>query len=159
MDIIIICDIVFIIGIRFMQELLLKRMQENLSLPDKIKRLWFYSLYLLIRNIGHIKTLALGNYRVSYGYGLVINTDFGMGKTATLSTLGNKSRGIRKHSSTDEYNYFQGMAVSYKLAKRWTLDGFYSYRKMDGIVDNQFIRSLKKMDIIGCIVSLRRKIH
>lgn len=39
MDIIIICDIVFIIGIRFMQELLLKRMQENLSLPDKIKRL------------------------------------------------------------------------------------------------------------------------
>lgn len=44
----------------------------------------FYSLYLLIRNIGHIKTLALGNYRVSYGYGLVINTDFGMGKTATL---------------------------------------------------------------------------
>lgn len=104
----------------------------------------FYSLYLLIRNIGHIKTLALGYYRVSYGYGLVINTDFGMGKTATLSTLGNKSRGIRKHSSTDEYNYFQGMAVSYKLAKRWTLDGFYSYRKMDGIVDNQFIRSLKK---------------
>lgn len=39
MDIIIIYDIVFIIGIRFMQELLLKRMQENLSLPDKIKRL------------------------------------------------------------------------------------------------------------------------
>lgn len=38
MDIIIICDIVFIIGIRFMQELLLKRMQENLSLPDKIKK-------------------------------------------------------------------------------------------------------------------------
>lgn len=38
MDIIIIYDIVFIIGIRFMQELLLKRMQENLSLPDKIKK-------------------------------------------------------------------------------------------------------------------------
>lgn len=104
----------------------------------------FYSLYLLIRNIGKIKTLAIGNYRVSYGYGLVINTDFGMGKTATLSTLGNKNRGIRKHSSTDEYNYFQGMAASYRLAKRWTLDGFYSYRKMDGIVDNRFIRSLKK---------------
>lgn len=104
----------------------------------------FYSLYLLIRNMGRIKALALGNYRVSYGYGLVINTDFGMGKTATLSTLGNKTRGIRKHSSTDEYNYFQGVAVSYKLADRWTLDGFYSYRKMDGIVDNRFIRSLKK---------------
>lgn len=104
----------------------------------------FYSLYLLIRNIGKINALAIGNYRASYGYGLVINTDFGMGKTATLSTLGNKNRGIRKHSSTDEYNYFRGVAGSYRLAERWTLDGFYSYRRMDGIVDNRFIRSLKK---------------
>ena len=103
----------------------------------------FYSPYLFIRNIGRIKALALGNYRLSYGCGLVMNTDFGMGKTATLATLGNKSKGIRKHSSTDEYNYFQGVAVSYRLSKRWTLDGFYSYRKMDGIVDNRFIRSLK----------------
>lgn len=72
----------------------------------------FYSPYLFIRNMGRIKSLAIGNYRLSYGYGLVINTDFGMGKTATLSTLGNKNRGIRKHSSTDEYNYFQGAAAS-----------------------------------------------
>lgn len=104
----------------------------------------YYSPYLFIRNVGKFKALALGSYRVSYGYGLVINTDFSMGKTATLSTLGNKSRGIRKHSSTDEYNYLQGVACSYKLSGRWTLDGFYSYRKMDGTVDNQFIRSLKK---------------
>ncbi len=104
----------------------------------------YYSPYLFIRNIGRIKALALGNYRVSYGYGLVINTDFGMGKTATLATLGNKSRGIRKHSSTDEYTYFQGVACSYKLSDRWTLDGFCSYRKMDGTVDDRFIRSLKK---------------
>ncbi|WP_455672601.1 helix-hairpin-helix domain-containing protein [Phocaeicola sp.] len=104
----------------------------------------FYSPYLLIRNIGKIKALAIGNYRLSYGYGLVINTDFGMGKTAMLSTLRNKSRGICKHSSTDEYNYFQGTAISYKLSKRWTADAFYSYRQMDGIVDNRFITSLKK---------------
>lgn len=104
----------------------------------------FYSLYLLIHNLGKFKTLAVGNYRLSYGYGLVINTDFGMGKTATLSTLRNKSQGIRKHSSTDEYNYFQGIAGSYHLKKRLTLDAFYSYRQMDGIVDNRFITSLKK---------------
>ena len=41
----------------------------------------FYSPYLFIRNMGRIKSLAIGNYRLSYGYGLVINTDFGMGKT------------------------------------------------------------------------------
>ena len=104
----------------------------------------YYSPYLFIRNIKRIHTLAIGNYRLNYGCGLILNTGFGMGKTASLSTLGNVSRGIKKHSSTDEYNYFQGIAVSYKLSKRWTTDVFYSYRKMSGSVDNQFITSLKK---------------
>ena len=104
----------------------------------------YYSPYLLIKNVGRLRTLALGNYRLSYGAGLVMNTDFSMGKTATLSTLGNKARGIKKHSSTDEYNYFQGIAASYRIANRWTADAFYSYRNMDGIVDNQFITSIKE---------------
>ena len=104
----------------------------------------YYSPYLYIRNIGRVNALALGNYRLSYGYGLVMNTDFSMGKTTTLSTLGNKARGIKKHSSTDEYNYFQGIAGSIRLTKRLTADAFYSYRQMDGIVDNRFITSIKE---------------
>lgn len=104
----------------------------------------YYSPYVLIRNVGKIKALALGNYRLNYGYGLVMNTDFNMGKLAMISSLGNKSTGIKKHSSTDEYNYFQGIAGSYKLTNRWTIDAFYSYRKMDGTVENRFITSLKE---------------
>ena len=104
----------------------------------------YYSPFIFIRNIGRIKALALGNYRLGYGYGLVMNTGFSMGKSATLSSLLNQSKGIKKHSSTDEYNYFQGMALSYQLFKRWTADVFYSYRKMSGSVDNLFITSLKK---------------
>ena len=103
----------------------------------------FYSPYLFIRNIRNINALAIGNYRLSYGYGLVMNTDFGMGKTTMLSTFDTRVRGIKKHSSTDEYNYFQGAACSYKFSRRFTADLFYSFRKMDGIVDNQFITSLK----------------
>ena len=104
----------------------------------------YYSPYIYVRDIGRINALALGNYRLSYGYGLVMNTDFSMGKSATLSTLGNKARGIKKHSSTDEYNYFQGIAGSIRITKRLTADAFYSYRKMDGIVDNQLITSIKE---------------
>lgn len=104
----------------------------------------YYSPYLYIRDIGKVNALALGNYRLNYGYGLVMNTDFSLGKSATLSTLGNKAQGIKKHSSTDEYNYFQGIAGSIHLTQRLTADAFYSYRKMDGIVDNQFITSIKE---------------
>ena len=104
----------------------------------------YYSPYIYIRDMGRVNALALGNYRLNYGYGLVMNTDFSMGKTATLSTLGNRSQGIKKHSSTDEYNYFQGIAGSIRIANRLTADAFYSYRKMDGIVDNQLITSIKE---------------
>ena len=41
----------------------------------------YYSPYLYIRDFGKIRALALGNYRLNYGYGLVMNTDFSMGKT------------------------------------------------------------------------------
>ena len=104
----------------------------------------YYSPYLLIKNIGKLKTLALGNYRLNYGYGLVMNIDFSMGKTAMISTLGNKATGIKKHSSTDEYNYFQGIAGSMFITNRLSADAFYSYRTMDGIVNNQFITSIKE---------------
>jgi len=104
----------------------------------------YYSPYLLIKDIGKLRALALGKYRLNYGYGLVMNTDFSLGKTANLSSLGNKVRGIKKHSSTDEYYYFQGIAGSVYLTDRLTMDAFYSYRKMDGIVDNEFITSIKE---------------
>jgi hypothetical protein len=94
--------------------------------------------------MGRINALALGNYRLNYGYGLVMNTDFSMGKTTALSTLNNQTKGIKKHSSTDEYNYFQGIAGSVHLTRRLTADAFFSFRQMDGIVDNQFITSVKE---------------
>ncbi len=40
----------------------------------------YYSYYLLIREFGRLKTLALGNYRLSFGQGLVVSTDFLVGK-------------------------------------------------------------------------------
>ena len=104
----------------------------------------YYSPYLFIRNIGSIQSLAIGNYKLGYGYGLVMNTNFSLGKTAMISTLDTGSKGIKKHSSTDEYHYFQGVAMSYQLSERWTFDMFYSNRNMSGNVDDLFITSLKK---------------
>lgn len=103
----------------------------------------FYSFYFLISNIKHLKALTVGNYRLSFGQGLVMNTDYSLGKSSSVSTIGSKSTGIKKHSSTDEYNYFRGIAASYRI-KDWVLSAFYSHRKPDAIVDNGLITSLKK---------------
>ena len=104
----------------------------------------YYSFYLLLKNCGRLKALAVGNYRLSFGQGLVISTDYLMGKTIYASSFNNRSSGIKKHSSTDEYNYFRGIAATVALAKHWDISGFYSHRSLDGVIKDGEITSIYK---------------
>ncbi|WP_281644860.1 ComEA family DNA-binding protein [Bacteroides zoogleoformans] len=104
----------------------------------------YYSYYFIVRNLGRLKTLALGNYRLSFGQGLVLSTDFRLGKTFSLSTAEHRAGGIRKHGSTDEYNYFRGVATTVEIIPSLELSAFYSYRLMDGTVKEGEITSIYK---------------
>lgn len=103
-----------------------------------------YSFYFLLRDSKRIKALALGNYRLSFGQGLVISTDYLMGKGVFSSSFNSRSGGIRKHASTDEYNYFRGVALTMGLTKHTTLSTFYSHRLLDGVVTDNEITSISK---------------
>lgn len=104
----------------------------------------YYSFYFLIKDIGRLRTLALGNYRLSFGQGLVMSTDFRLGKSFSMSTSDFRSGGIRKHSSTDEYNYFRGAAATISLLPSLELSAFYSHRSMDGVIEGGEITSIYK---------------
>ena len=104
----------------------------------------YYSLYFLIKNLGRLKALALGNYRLSFGQGLVLSTDFRLGKTFSMSTAEYRVGGIRKHGSTDEYNYFRGAAATVGIFSSLEFSAFYSHRFMDGVVKDGDIISIYK---------------
>lgn len=104
----------------------------------------YYSFHFLIKNIGRLRALALGNYRLSFGQGLVLSTDFRLGKTFSLSTAEYRNGGIRKHSSADEYNYFRGAAATVEIIPALELSAFYSHRSMDGVVEDEEITSIYK---------------
>lgn len=104
----------------------------------------YYSLYFLLRNRGRLRALAVGNYRLSFGQGLVLSTDFRLGKTFSMSTSEYRAGGIRKHSSTDEYNYFRGVAATVNLLSSLDFSAFYSHRSMDGVIANGEITSVYK---------------
>lgn len=104
----------------------------------------YYSYYFLIKNLGRLKALALGNYRLSFGQGLVLSTDFRLGKSFSMSTAEYRNGGIRKHGSTDEYNYFRGAAATVEILPAVQLSAFYSHRSMDGVVENEEITSIYK---------------
>lgn len=101
-----------------------------------------YTGYLFLSGIGKLKSMAIGNYKADFGYGLVVNIgSFTMGKG--MSGKNRFGKGFSKYTSVGEGEYLQGIAATYQLAKRWELSGFYSYRKQDARVENEFIRSLK----------------
>ncbi len=103
----------------------------------------FYSGYLFLQNIGCVKALALGHYKASFGYGLVFNTGgFFLGKYNLDLAVHRFGRGFSKYTSTNESKALQGGGVTFRL-KDWELSACYSYRALDGRVENMFIRSFK----------------
>lgn len=105
----------------------------------------FYSGYFLLKNVGCLNALAIGNYRLNFGQGLILNADFSLGKSVSTTTVNKQLQGIKPHTSANEYNYFQGIAGSFQLNKIKTT-AFYSIKKMDANVDtiSNTILSIKK---------------
>jgi hypothetical protein len=101
-----------------------------------------YSFSLLLRQCGRLKALAAGNYRMSFGQGLVLSTDYLMGGHLYATSLSARAGGIKKHSSTDEYNYFRGLAATVSLGTRWEASAFYSRRRMDGTLEGDRLTAI-----------------
>ncbi len=95
----------------------------------------YYSFYLQLRRLGCIKNLVLGRYRASFGMGLVVNTNFSMGRQMMLATMGRPTDGFRPHSSRSEQGYFQGAAATISLGSGFTANAFASYRDIDATLN------------------------
>ena len=91
--------------------------------------------YVMLKDVGYVKTAILGNYRVSFGKGLAVNSGIRFGKMMMLSSMDRMDAGITKHSSTSETGYFTGGAATLRL-KDWQVSAFGSYRKEDGTYNN-----------------------
>lgn len=94
----------------------------------------YYSLYLQLRNMGRLESLCLGNYRVSMGMGLVMNSEFSLGKVAMLQNMGRPSQIVRAHSSRSN-NSLLGGAATVNLGHGLRLTAFASYRPMDATLN------------------------
>lgn len=98
----------------------------------------YYSGHLFLKDLGWLKSLAVGDYKVSFGQGLVISNDFTPSRSAIVAQAERRTNGFRRHFSTNEFDYFRGAAATFEIRKM-EMSLFYSYRKMDaGITDNTF---------------------
>ena len=92
----------------------------------------FYSYHFQLYNRGKVKTLALGDYQLQFGQGLVFGAGFNPGKGAeTVATIRKSSLGVRPYASVLESGYFRGGAVTLKQ-NDLEFTTFYSRLRQDG---------------------------
>lgn len=88
-----------------------------------------YGGFIQLNDIGHLKSLSVGDYQAFFGQGLVVGTPFHLGKTTFLSSSVNGAEGVRKFSSVGgNYHAFHGIGATARI--HWAdVSAFYSIDK------------------------------
>lgn len=89
-----------------------------------------YGAHMLIRDLGPLKTLVLGDYRLSLGQGLILNNDFAVIKSWGGEHVVRQTQQPKRHFSTAENGFFRGGAAVLSVCGL-NFTAFYSYRKLD----------------------------
>lgn len=94
----------------------------------------YMSAFLNVRLRKSQNRIFLGDYHVRFGQGLVAWQGFSMGKSADATQVARSNEGIRSYSSTDENQFFRGIAGRFKFG-RLVLYPFVSSRKLDARIE------------------------
>ncbi len=97
----------------------------------------FYSAHLFLRDVGPFESLAIGDYEVNIGQGLVAWSGFAFSKGPYVLDVKRVARPLKAYTSVNEANFFRGIGATTSW-KRWHLTGFASRRKIDagiGVLD------------------------
>ena len=102
-----------------------------------------YGMHLLIRDIGILHTVALGDYRLSFGQGLILNNDFMVSKSWSSENIALRTQQPKRHFSTAESGFFRGAAVVAGTGN-FSVTAFYSNKGIDAnLSDEGMITSFK----------------
>jgi len=94
----------------------------------------YYSYHLYLQNNGNFSKIAIGDYQMQFGQGLVLGSGFNPGKGAeTITTVKRGNSGLRPYTSVLESGFLRGAAFTY-THKGFDFTPFYSRLKQDGTV-------------------------
>jgi hypothetical protein len=91
----------------------------------------FYSGHLFLRDVSVFKAIALGDYTINMGQGLIMWTGFGFGKSPIVMNVKRQSRVVRPYTSVSEFNFLRGGAFTIGIKKNIAITAFASYKKVD----------------------------
>ncbi len=89
----------------------------------------FYSYNLFARDIGIVKALALGDFAINMGQGLIQWQSLAFSKSVGVAGVKRQSATLRPYNSAGEYNFHRGLGVTIGK-KSIEATTFVSYRKL-----------------------------
>ncbi len=93
----------------------------------------FYTFHAFARNYSKtLAAIALGDYAVSFGQGLILYSGFGYGKSGYATLIKRSGPVLIPYSSTLENNFFRGGGVTLNIDKHIELTTFVSQKYTDG---------------------------
>jgi hypothetical protein len=90
----------------------------------------YYSAHLFARNLGIIKALAIGDFTVNMGQGLVQWQSLAFKKGPDVVATKRQSAVLRPYNSFGEINFHRGLGITIGK-KNWEATVFGSYKKLD----------------------------
>lgn len=94
-----------------------------------------YGIHLFIKNYHWLKALAVGDFTVNMGQGLLNWQSQAYNKGAGIMLLKRTGEVLRPYTSAGEYNFFRGAGLTAQHG-RYMLTAFVSYRRLDGSIDS-----------------------
>ncbi len=110
----------------------------------------FYSFHLFARKLGVIKLLALGDFTVNLGQGLIHWQSLAFKKSADITAVKRQADILRPYNSAGEYNFMRGAGIT-AGSKSFNVTAFSSFRKLDATLNNDTTQNAN--DFISSIAS------
>ncbi|HRP56799.1 hypothetical protein [Agriterribacter sp.] len=90
----------------------------------------FYSVHFFARNIGIVKAVALGDYTINMGQGLIHWQGMAFGKGAAAVNIKRQAHTLRPYNSSGAFYFHRGAAVTVEK-NNWQGTAFLSLKKSD----------------------------
>lgn len=97
----------------------------------------FLSGHIFLQDFGRLKRLAIGDYYLQVGQGMILSRGLGFGKGAqVIKSVKQRQEGIRPYASVNENQFMRGAAATYALGN-WHFTGFFSKLNLDASVQDR----------------------
>jgi len=100
----------------------------------------FYSAHLMVKEIGKVEKLLIGDYDLKFGQGLTIWSGYSFNNSESIIDQKRNNIGLLPHISSEENNFLRGVASTIGLGKL-KFSAFVSDKKIDANVNTGLITS------------------